>query len=444
MSNIPEFSVSQIARSIKMLVEDSFGYVKIKGEISGFKKAASGHLYFNLKDDDAVINAVCFRNSASSVDFEIEDGLMVDTYGKVTTYAGRSCYQIIVEKIELAGAGAIMQMLEKRKIKLTKEGLFEQVHKKDLPFFPTRIGVISSKTGAVIQDIIKRVEARCSTHILLYSSVVQGKNASTEVINGLNYFAKLPKSQQPQLIIIARGGGSVEDLLPFSEEELVRKVFEYEIPIISAIGHETDFCLLDFVADVRASTPTAAAELSTIVFSEVSQDLDELVMRFIEAKDRFYQKKCDDFRYLSKLVKSPQEIVEKIEERFKIFTRSIKSSVKNILLLKSSKLDSISLGADEIRQKTMNKSQKIDSLADLIKIKVTSFFDSSDKALRSLERLLNSRSHNEVLKRGFCMIQDKEGELISNIGDLEGGQNVDIVGIGGAASVEIKKINLKK
>ena len=444
MSNIPEFSVSQIARSIKMLVEDSFGYVKIKGEISGFKKAASGHLYFNLKDDEAVINAVCFRNCATAIDFNVEDGMMVDAYGKVTTYAGRSCYQIIVEKIELAGAGAIMEMLEKRKVKLAKEGLFDQSHKKDLPFFPSRIGVISSQTGAVIQDIINRVEARCPTHIMLYSATVQGKNASAEVVKGLDYFAKLPKSEQPQLVIIARGGGSVEDLLPFSDEELVRKVFQYEIPVISAIGHETDFCLLDFVADMRASTPTAAAELATIVFAEVVQDLDELVMRFSEARNRFYQKKCDDFRHLSRLVKSPKEIVEKIEERFRIFAKNIENSVKNILLLKNSKFSAAVINKEELGQKITNKSQKIDSLVELIKIRVIGFFDSASKSLNGLEKLLNSRSHNEILKRGFCMIQSEDGELIRDIGGLKNGQNLDIVGLGGSANVEVKQVNLKK
>ncbi len=426
-----------------MIVEDSFGYVKVKGEISGFKKAASGHLYFNLKDKSSVLNGVCFRGAAAGVDFDIEDGLMVDTYGKVTTYGGRSCYQIIVEKMELSGAGAIMLMLEKRKAKLSKEGVFDEDHKKDLPFFPSRIGVISSETGAVIKDIVSRVKARCATHIMLYSATVQGKNASKEVIAGLDYFAKLPKNEKPQVIIIARGGGSVEDLLPFSDEELVRKVYGYELPIISAIGHETDFCLLDFVADLRAATPTAAAEMATVVFDEVRADVGGLYNGLIEAKNRFLKQKAGEFKGLARLIKSPKEVVTKMEDRFAIFAKNIGLSVNNILSLRASKLSGVNLGIDKIRQKILNHSQKIDSLDKLIKVRVGGSFEASYKKLENLGSLLSSRSHHEILQRGFCMVSDEKGELISNIANLKAGQNVEIGGLGGSASAQIKEINIK-
>ncbi len=444
MTNIPEFTVSQIARSIKMKIEDSFGYVKVKGEVSGFKKAASGHLYFTLKDEEALLNAVCFRGVAMSVDFDIEDGLMVDVSGKISTYMNRSCYQIIAEKLEPSGAGAIMAMLEKRKEKLAKEGLFDAKYKKDLPFFPKRIGVITSETGAVIKDIASTVEARCPTHIMLYNATVQGKTASMEVVAGLDYFASLAKDERPQVIIIARGGGSVEDLLPFSDEELVREVFKYDLPIISAIGHETDFCLLDFVADVRAPTPTGAAQMATIVLDEVRADVDGAYGRFIEAKERFFKQKSDEFAALARLIRSPKEVVAKMEERFGIFAKNIKMALNNLLSLRQIELNSVSLNREEIAQKILNKSQKVDSLNELIKIKIRGFFDYSYKNLENLSGLLSSRSHKEVLRRGFCMINDEKGSVISNIESLKIGQSLNIRGIGGVANVEVKKINLEK
>ena len=250
--NIVQYSVGEISRSIKRLVEDNFGYVKVVGEVSGFKKASSGHCYFSLKDEEALISCVCFRGSAASLKFNIEDGIQIAVFGKVTTYEGRSNYQIIVQKAEISGVGALMEVIEKRRKMLLAEGLFEEKHKKPLPFWPSKIGVITSKTGAVIEDIIHRVEDRFPTHIMLYPTAVQGQNAAKEIIEGIKYFNSL-SDNIPNVIIIARGGGSVEDLLPFNDEALVRAVFACDIPIVSAVGHETDTTLIDYVSDVRGS-----------------------------------------------------------------------------------------------------------------------------------------------------------------------------------------------
>ncbi len=440
MSNIPEYTVSQISSSIKMVVEDAFGYVKIKGEISGLKKAASGHVYFNLKDENALMNAVCFRNSFANVEFDAEDGLMVNAYGRVTTYGGRSSYQIIIEKLELSGAGAIMQMLEKRKEKLAKEGLFDENRKMELPFFPTRIGVISSQTGAVIQDIINRVEARSPSHIMLYSSSVQGKEAANEVMSGLKYFAGLEEPERPQVVIIARGGGSVEDLLPFSEELLVRMVYDYEIPVISAIGHETDFSLLDFVADVRAATPTAAAEMATIVLEEMKSDLASLREKINNRIANNFEQKTDSYNRLSKMVKSPAQILQNMEQKSELLLKNIENLIKSGWKNKVKIFAGLKIDQNQIINNINSKRQQVLSCQEMMNVKINNLLQQKTDRLSATSQLLKSNSHLEVLKRGFAIIQDDKGRLIRGVGALELGQGIAVLTDSGELEVAVTKI----
>ena len=262
------FSVSEVSSKIKKLLEDNLGYVKIKGEISGFIKAASGHGYFSLKDERAVLAATCWRHNLANIDFKLEEGLEVVVSGKITAYAGQSKYQISVEKISPAGAGAFMQILRERKAKLEKEGLFAKETKQNLPFFPKTIGIITSPSGAVIKDIIHRISDRCPTRLLVWPVTVQGETSATEVSNAITGFNKLTKDR-PDLIIVARGGGSIEDLWGFNDEIVVKSAFASKIPLISAVGHETDYTLLDLVADRRAPTPTAAAEFAVPVLADL-------------------------------------------------------------------------------------------------------------------------------------------------------------------------------
>lgn len=443
MSNIPEFTVSQISSSIKIVVEDAFGYVKIKGEISGLKKAASGHVYFNLKDENALMNAVCFRNSFANVEFDVEDGLMVDAYGRVTTYGGRSSYQIVVEKLGLSGAGAIMQMLEKRKEKLAKEGLFDQKHKLELPFFPKRIGVVSSQTGAVIQDIINRVEARCPSHIMLYSSAVQGKSAASEVMSGLKYFSNLGADERPQVVIIARGGGSVEDLLPFSEESLVRMIHDYKIPVISAIGHETDFCLLDFAADIRAATPTAAAEMATVVLDEMIDELGKIGEKISNRIINNFTQKGEFYNHLSKMVKSPQQILQNMAQRAEVLSKNIENMIKGTWQNKDKLLSGLKIDQNQIVSNINIKKQQINSHQEVIGIKVNNFFQQKFDKLLSLSQLLKSNSHFEILNRGFAIVKDEKGNLVRDVGTLCAGQEIGIVTNSGELSADITKITKK-
>ncbi|MFB0923222.1 MAG: exodeoxyribonuclease VII large subunit, partial [Alphaproteobacteria bacterium] len=264
----PVVSVTELSGDVKRTVEDKFAYVRVRGEVSGFKRAASGHLYMALKDADAVIDAVCWKGKAGQLEIQPEDGLEVIATGRVTTYAARSKYQLIIDRIEVAGEGALLKMIEERRKRLTTEGLFDADRKAALPFLPDVIGVVTSPTGAVIRDILHRLEDRFPRHVLLWPVLVQGNSAAAQVtaaIEGFNRIAPGGAVPRPDLLIVARGGGSLEDLMAFNEENVVRAAAASKIPLISAVGHETDTTLIDFASDRRAPTPSAAAEMAVPV-----------------------------------------------------------------------------------------------------------------------------------------------------------------------------------
>ena len=275
--------MSEVAGRLKRMVEGEFGHVRLRGEISGYKRVASGHAYLCLKDDAAVIDGVIWKGQAGALAFAPQDGVEVIATGRLTTYPGRSKYQIIIDRMELAGAGALMALLEKLKAKLGGEGLFDASAKKPLPFLPRVIGVVTSPTGAVIRDILHRLEDRCPTHVVVWPVKVQGDGAAAEIAGAVRGFDALPPRDsrgfdaiapggpvpRPDLVIVARGGGSIEDLWAFNEEVVVRAVAGCSIPTISAVGHETDTTLCDFAADLRAPTPTAAAEIAVPVLADL-------------------------------------------------------------------------------------------------------------------------------------------------------------------------------
>lgn len=414
MHNIPEFTVSQFSRSVKTLLEDAFGYVKISGEISGFKKAASGHLYFSLKDENALLSAVCFRGAANSIDFEIGDGLQVCAYGRITTFEGRSNYQIIVEKVEIAGIGAILEMIEKRRQKLLAEGLFDEIHKKPIPYFPKVIGVITSPTGAVIEDIKHRISSRCPTHLILYPSLVQGEKAAKEVISGIKYFNNL-KKDRPDVLIIARGGGSFEDLLPFNDEELIREVFKCEIPIISAIGHETDTTLIDYVSDLRAPTPTAAAELATPVLVDLKNTLNFLSERLEFLPRNFLGQAKIHLEKLQKYIIDPRSFVKSMAEKFSLIERKLQFLVMNFFNEKTAKINSVQISKNLISQKISHDEKTLDYLAKRLENMAKNAIEEPKNNLENLSKLLQLNNHKEILRRGFALVKSKKGEIISSI-----------------------------
>jgi len=272
--NAPAQTVSELSGALKRTVEAAFGHVRVRGEISGWKRHASGHCYFTLKDEGACIDAVIWKGQAGTLAFRPEDGAEVIATGKLTTYAGRSKYQVVVTRMELAGEGALMALLDKRRRALAAEGLFDESRKRRLPFLPRVIGVVTSPTGAVIRDILHRLEDRCPTHVIVWPVPVQGEGSAAKVAEAIRGFASF--EPKPDLLIVARGGGSIEDLWAFNEEEVVRAAAESPIPLISAVGHETDTTLIDFASDRRAPTPTAAAEMAVPVRAELAAMLAEL------------------------------------------------------------------------------------------------------------------------------------------------------------------------
>lgn len=280
--NAAALSVSEISALLKRTVEDRFGFVRVRGEISGFKRAASGHVYLCLKDENARLDAVMWRGTAQRLNFQPEDGLEVVATGKLTTYPGRSNYQLVIERMEVAGEGALLALLARNKARFEAEGLFAPERKRALPFLPRTIGVVTSPTGAVIRDILHRLGDRFPVRVLVWPVLVQGQGAAEQVAAAVRGFSALAPGgavPRPDLVIVARGGGSIEDLWAFNEEAVVRAVADCSIPVISAVGHETDTTLCDFAADRRAPTPTAAAEMAVPVRSDLINQLAELTLR---------------------------------------------------------------------------------------------------------------------------------------------------------------------
>jgi exodeoxyribonuclease VII large subunit len=317
-SNAPALSVSEISNALKRTVEDRFGHVRVRGELSGVKRAASGHLYFSLKDADAKLDGVMWKGHAGRLSFAPEDGLEIIATGKLTTYAGRSSYQIVADRIELAGEGALMMLFEKLKARLAAEGLFDTARKRPIPYLPRTIGIVTSPTGAVIRDMMHRLEARFPSHVVLWPVLVQGDNAAAQIAAAIRGFADMSTDgpvRRPDLLIVARGGGSIEDLWAFNEEPVVRAVADCPIPVISAVGHETDTTLCDYAADLRAPTPSAAAEMAVPVRLDLAQRIAEAQLRLAGALRRFVERARDRLATQERLLPSAQDIIAERQQR---------------------------------------------------------------------------------------------------------------------------------
>ncbi len=303
--NALALSVGELSSKLKRMVEGEFGHVRLRGEISGYKRATSGHAYLCLKDDAAVIDGVMWKGSAAGLAFQPQDGIEVIATGRLTTYPGRSKYQVVIERMELAGAGALMALFEKLRAKLAGEGLFDAGRKRPLPYMPRVIGVVTSPTGAVIRDILHRLEDRCPTHVLVWPVKVQGDGAAAEVAAAVRGFDAMPADgpvPRPDLVIVARGGGSIEDLWAFNEEVVVRAVAACSIPIISAVGHETDTTLCDHAADRRAPTPTAAAEIAVPVLAELRHTVASHAARTARCAHRYVERGRERLDALARLL----------------------------------------------------------------------------------------------------------------------------------------------
>ncbi|TIQ88534.1 MAG: exodeoxyribonuclease VII large subunit, partial [Mesorhizobium sp.] len=312
-TNATEYTVSEISGALKRTVEDVFGNVRVRGEISGYRGPhSSGHAYFCLKDDRARLDAVVWKTTMGRLKFRPEEGMEVIATGRLTTYPGKSTYQIVIDNLEPAGAGALMALLEERKRRLQAEGLFDAGRKRLLPFMPRVIGVVTSPTGSVIRDIIHRIKDRFPLHVLVWPVRVQGETAGAEVtaaVNGFNALAHDGVIPQPDLLIVARGGGSLEDLWGFNDEALARAVAASRIPVISAVGHETDWTLIDLAADVRAPTPTGAAEIAVPVRADLEVTLAGLAARLKAAVSRNFERKRQAVRAAARALPSPDQLL---------------------------------------------------------------------------------------------------------------------------------------
>jgi exodeoxyribonuclease VII large subunit len=315
-TNQPEYTVSELAAALKRSIEENFSVVRVRGEVSGCKRHGSGHLYFALKDSDAVLDAVCWRMTAMRLTVQPEDGMEVIATGRLTTYPGRSKYQLIVESIELAGQGALLKLLEDRRRRLAAEGLFAAERKKKLPFLPTVIGVVTSPSGAVLRDILHRLADRFPRRVVVWPVAVQGDGAAAQVAAAIEGFNRLQPGgpgdkgvPRPDLIIVARGGGSLEDLMAFNEEIVVRAAAASAIPLISAVGHETDTTLIDHASDRRAPTPTAAAEMAVPVRLDLVAELDGKTARLAQGLARLFAERRLNLAGLARGLPDPHDLI---------------------------------------------------------------------------------------------------------------------------------------
>ena len=388
------YSVSDASSLLKTVVETAFPRIRVRGELSQITRASSGHIYMTIKDANSAISAIIWRSTP--VPFKLEDGLEVIITGRFTTYPARSNYQIIVSEIEMAGAGAILKMLEERKRKLAAEGLFDQARKKPLPRFPQTIGIVSSPTGAAFQDIQNRLRERFPVHVILYPATVQGATAAAEITAGVEYFNR---AKNVDVIIVARGGGALEDLLPFSEECVVRAVAASEIPVVSGVGHEPDWMLIDFAADVRAPTPTGAAEIVVPTKLSLVQELDNLWHRM---SGMFATRLANArARMDSIVIKNPTQLLMEREQRLDDLGRTL-----GILI--NAKI------TDATR-----KMEIISTFPNILQNKMTSL----NQAIMHIGQMLGSLGYKSVLQRGYAIVRNDKNQIISR---ADGGQPASI------------------
>jgi len=430
-TNIPEFSVTELSMTLKRTVEEHFGYVRLRGEISGFKRAASGHVYLALKDEKAVLDGVMWKGTAGKLTFRPEDGLEVICTGKLTTYPGRSKYQIVIDRMEPAGAGALMALLEERKKKLAAEGLFDPSRKRPIPFLPEVIGVVTSPTGAVIRDILHRLSDRFPRHVLVWPVLVQGEGAAeqiTEAIKGFNQIAPGGDVPRPDVLIVARGGGSLEDLWSFNEENVVRAAAESDIPLISAVGHETDTTLIDYVSDLRAPTPTAAAEKAVPVRADLVYTVNDLENRRTRAMGRLINERQNQLEGLARGLPKPAEILALNQQKFDDLSDRLSRALKGNVQHHQSRLTerTARLSPILINRRITDGTQQLTTLKDRAGRASHNIAEKKQLNLNSITRLFDSLNYKQVLKRGYAVIRDGDGKTVTDAAKVKKGVGLDI------------------
>ncbi len=440
-----EFSVTELSSKIKELLENNFSYVRVKGEVSGLKIATSGHGYFNLKENTAVLACTCWRPVLAKIRFILVDGMEVVIRGKLSGYAGNSRYQLSVEVLEPAGFGAIMKILKERQKKLEEEGIFSK-KKKLLPFLPGKIGVVTSMTGAVIRDIIHRIDDRCPSHILIWPVAVQGENAASEIADAIEGFNKLDKNLKPDVIIVARGGGSIEDLWAFNEEIVVRSVFNSDIPIISAVGHEVDNTLIDLVADKRAPTPTAAAEFAVPMLSNLKyiigsyyDTLLNSISHLLKYEQQVINSNTDIFKSITTYINHNQQLFDELTFR-------LIDSLPNSLRFEMAKLDIFNIKILNPLKVFDYQSLELTHQSNYMLKSITTELQNYEHQLNINSLLLTSLDYKTILKRGFALIKSENGQFITSKVVASKKQKFNIKFFDGDITVYCKslKYNLQK
>lgn len=428
-----EYSVTQLSNMIKRSIEDGFKDVNLKGEVSALKVHTSGHLYFTLKDESSNIDCVCWKFVAASQKLKLEDGMEVRCSGKVTTYPDRSKYQFVASRFELSGEGALLKLLEERKKKLAAEGIFDISKKKPLPKYPKLIGIITSPAGAVIQDMMHRIEGRFPTPILLYPTLVQGAQAAQQIIEGIKYMNSLEGTEKPDVLIVARGGGSLEDLMPFNDEDLARAVFASEIPLVSAVGHETDTTIIDYAADVRAPTPTAAAEFIVQDMMAVKDSIISLGNRIntcLQQRLSFIGSKIAACRLLS-----PMTLLENKMQKLDIDYNALESVFLNrinALCLRVNKL---------VVPKPDLSAFNIDNCSIRLENSIFNLLNKAENKLAEFAVRMDSCSLNTVFNRGFVYAELHGGYKIKSKHDIMDGTQMTIST--GDGSVQFVAVDVK-
>ncbi|MGJ8564402.1 MAG: exodeoxyribonuclease VII large subunit [Alphaproteobacteria bacterium] len=470
-SNAYEFTVSELAFSLKRTIEEQFGHVRVRGELGRVTIAKSGHCYLDIKDDKAVINSIIWKGVMNRLSMRPEEGMEVICEGKLSTYPGRSNYQLVIEKMELAGAGALMALFEKRKQALAAEGLFDASRKVELPFMPKVIGVVTSPTGAVIRDILHRIADRFPAHVLVWPVLVQGDKAADQIAAAITGFNKGEGFPRPDVLIVARGGGSLEDLWCFNEENVVRAAANSAIPLISAVGHETDWTLIDYAADYRAPTPTGAAEVAVPVRADYLETLADYGLRLTRGLRRNVAEKttrlsASRLPRLDAVIAPQQQRLDLAAARLPKADRMFDSARQKLALAisrlpslgrlldgPSQRLSALSsrLRPDELTRANARRQERLDGLSKSSLIAVRRKLERLDGGLTRSGTLLEAYSYQGVLARGYALVSGENGVVIRSKDSAKSGEGVTLTfhdgnrqAVMGGAAPKPKRVAKKK
>lgn len=485
--NVPEYSVSELSGAVKRSIEDTFGFVRVRGEVGRVSRPGSGHVYLDLKDEKAVLNGVIWKGQVSRLNIQPEQGLEVICTGRLTTFPGQSRYQIIIESMEPAGLGALMALLEERRKKLGAEGLFAEDRKKALPYLPEVIGVVTSPSGAVIRDILHRLGDRFPRHVLIWPVLVQGDKAADQVaaaIRGFNELTLGGEVPRPDVLIVARGGGSVEDLWAFNEEAVVRATAESDIPLISAVGHETDTTLIDFASDRRAPTPTAAAEMAVPVRADLVAQVLELEQRHLRAMQRGFEQRRSDLRGLGRGLPRPVDLIGFSQQRFDgaagrltqtlnanlqahqmryrgVEARLRPDAMQRLVAQQGKRVEELEGRARSVTaRKSKASRQQLDSVSARLRFETIqrqlkesevaldragqragqagrTHLSKMQERLANAGSLLNAVSFQRTLERGFVLVRTAEGDLVRSAKAAKPGADVELQFVDGSKKATI-------